>query len=105
MYLLFIWRLDLMIVMGANPLLGPLEGWALKILTFLGQNGTSFARGHFRAQKSLDFKSPPLPMALEMDFPPSKSLQVHWYFYVHEFCFRSILYSVFFILYYVVSFV
>ncbi len=44
----------------------------------LGQNGSSFARAHFRAKKSLDFQGPPLPMALEMDFPPSKSLQVHW---------------------------
>ncbi len=28
-----------MISMGANPLLGPLERWALKISTFWGQNG------------------------------------------------------------------
>jgi hypothetical protein len=38
-----------------------------QILLFLGPNGTRFARGHFRAQKSLDFQGPPLPMALEMD--------------------------------------
>ncbi len=34
---------------------------------FLCPNGTRFARGHFRAQISLDFQGPPLPMALEMD--------------------------------------
>ncbi len=42
--------------------------------TFLGQNDTCFARYHFRAQKSLDFQGPALPMALEMDLPASKSL-------------------------------
>ncbi len=41
---------------------------------------------HFRAQKSLDFQGPPLPLALVMDLPASKSLrsapckqQVHYY--------------------------
>jgi hypothetical protein len=37
-------------------------------------NGTRLARCHFRAQKSLDFQCPPLSMALDMDFPPFKSL-------------------------------
>jgi hypothetical protein len=44
-----------------------------------------FARCRFRAQKSIDFRGPPLPMALENDFPASKSLcpapyqqQVHY---------------------------
>ncbi len=41
MYLFFIWRLDLMIVMGANPFREPLEG---------GPNGTRFACGYFRAK-------------------------------------------------------
>jgi hypothetical protein len=41
--------------------------WALKILTFLGPNGTRCARCHFWANKSLDFQGPSLPMALEMD--------------------------------------
>jgi hypothetical protein len=36
------------------------------ISTFLGQNGTDFVRCHFRAQKSLDFQGPTLPMALVM---------------------------------------
>ncbi len=49
--------------------------WALKILTFLGPNGTRFARCRCRAQKSLDFQGPSLPMTIEMDFPPSKSLR------------------------------
>jgi hypothetical protein len=31
-----------------------------------GPNGTRFAGCHFRAQKSLDFQSPPLPIALVM---------------------------------------
>jgi hypothetical protein len=67
MYLLFIWR---GMLMRDNSFGGPLEGWALKIEAFLG-----FARCHFRAQKSLDFQGPPLPMALEMDFPALKSLR------------------------------
>jgi hypothetical protein len=36
-------------------------------LTFSGPNGTRFARCHFMAQKSLDFQSPPFPMALVVD--------------------------------------
>ncbi len=31
--------------------------------TFLGPNGTLFARSHFRAKKSLDFQGPPLSNA------------------------------------------
>ncbi len=34
------------------------------ISTFLGPNGTRFARCHFRVQKSLDFQGPSLPMPL-----------------------------------------
>jgi hypothetical protein len=56
---------------------GHWKGWALKISTFLGPNSTRFARGHFRAQKSLDFQGPPLPMALKMDFPPMKIITRH----------------------------
>jgi hypothetical protein len=38
------------------------------------KNGIFIAvRCHFRAQKSLHFQGPPLPMALEMDLPASKS--------------------------------
>jgi hypothetical protein len=55
MYLFFIWRLDLMILMGA--ITWPLERVGLENLYF------------FLAQKSLDFQGPPFPMALEMDFP------------------------------------
>jgi hypothetical protein len=36
--------------------------------TFLDPNCTPFALCHFRAQKSLDFQGPLLPMALKMDF-------------------------------------
>ncbi len=39
-------RLALMLLMGANPLLGPLEGVG---------------------PENLDFRDPPLPMAIEMD--------------------------------------
>jgi hypothetical protein len=62
MYLFFKWRfrLDLMILSGANPLLGPLE-------EVKGPNGTRFARCNYRAPKSLDFQGPPLPVALVMD--------------------------------------
>jgi hypothetical protein len=49
-----------MILMRANLLLRPLEGVG-------PENGTRFARFHFRALKSLDFQGPPLPMALAMD--------------------------------------
>jgi hypothetical protein len=49
--------------MQENPLLWPLEGVGPESETFLG-----FARCHFRAQKSLDFQGPPLPMALEIGF-------------------------------------
>jgi hypothetical protein len=34
---------------------------------FLGPNGTCFVHCHFRAQKSLDFHSPPIPMTLVLD--------------------------------------
>jgi hypothetical protein len=49
------------------------------LLDFFGPNDTRFARCHFRAQKSLDFQGPPLPMALEMDIPASKSLRLATY--------------------------
>ncbi len=38
-----------------------------RISTFLGPYGTRFARDHFRAQKSLDFQAPSLPIARVMD--------------------------------------
>jgi hypothetical protein len=41
MYLFFIWRFDLMNLMGGQiHYLGHWKGWALKISTFLGPNGT-----------------------------------------------------------------
>jgi hypothetical protein len=40
--------------------------------TILRAIGTPFTCFHFRAQKSLYFQGPPLPMALEMDLLPSK---------------------------------
>ncbi len=49
-----------MILMQENPLLGLLEG---------------VVAISFRAQKSLNFQGPPHPMALEGNFPASKSLR------------------------------
>ncbi len=51
------------------------KGWALKISTFSGPNVTRFARCHVRIQKSLDFQGPRLPIALEKDLLPTKSLR------------------------------
>jgi hypothetical protein len=49
-----------------NHYSGHWKGWALEMSTFLGPNGTRFARSHFRAQKSLGFQGSPLPMPLVM---------------------------------------
>jgi hypothetical protein len=51
-----------MILMRTNPLLRPLEGVGPENLNFFGIKWHSF-----RAQKSLSFQGPPLPMALEMN--------------------------------------
>ncbi len=63
-----------MILRRADPLLWPLEGdWARPLpgnLTFLGPNGTRFARCHFSTPKA----SIPL-LALVIDVPASKSLR------------------------------
>jgi hypothetical protein len=56
----FVWRLD-MILTHANPLLGLLEG-------------VGFTRFYFRAQKSLDFQSPPLSLDLVMDVAHIKTI-------------------------------
>ncbi len=66
-----------MIWSGLHPLFGPLEGVGLKISTFLGPNGTRFPCGHLRAEKSLNFQGPPLPMALEMDVAHIKIISSH----------------------------
>jgi hypothetical protein len=44
--------------------------------TFLGTNGSLFARCHFRAQKSLDFQGPPLPMALCNPSSPHQNVNI-----------------------------
>jgi hypothetical protein len=57
-----------MILMWANPLLGPLEGECPEngnLLCFFRQ---------FRVQKRFDFYGQNLPMTLEMDLPTPKSL-------------------------------
>jgi hypothetical protein len=67
MYLFFSMELGLKdFEVGYNHYSGHWKGWALKISTFLGPNGTRFAYGHFRAQKGLNFQCPPLPMAHKM---------------------------------------
>ncbi len=38
-------------MMGANPFRGPLEGWALKIETFLGPEMAASEASAIRAQK------------------------------------------------------
>jgi hypothetical protein len=63
-----------MILMRANPLLGPLEGAGPENLDFLSPNGSRFACCYFRAQKSLNFQGPTLPVALEINLSASKSL-------------------------------
>jgi hypothetical protein len=55
MYLFLDGALYLMILMGANPLLGPMVP---ENLDFMSQNATRFARCHFGAQKSLGFQGP-----------------------------------------------
>jgi hypothetical protein len=65
-----------MVLMWANPLLGPLEGEGPENLDFLGLNSTRVSRCHFRAQKNLDFQCPPLPMPFEMDTWPHQNRYV-----------------------------
>jgi hypothetical protein len=57
-----------MFLMRANPLQGPLEGWALKIKTMYGNEREASA---IRAQESRDFQSPPRPIAHKMELPSS----------------------------------
>ncbi len=45
--------------------------------TFLGPNGTFYARCHFRAQKVSIFRAPPPEMALVMDMPPQNHYFPH----------------------------
>ncbi len=64
-----------MVLRGATSLLGALEGVGPKNLDFFGPKWHSFRTWHFRAQKSLDFQGPPLPMPLVMMLHPSKPLR------------------------------
>jgi len=61
--------LYVMILMWANPLQGPLEGWAMKIKTIYGNEHEASA---IRAQESRDFQGPPRPIALVIDLPSSR---------------------------------
>jgi hypothetical protein len=61
MYLLFIWRLYLMFLRRATSLLGALEGVGPENIDLFGPRRDSHC--HFRAQKSLDFQGPPLPIS------------------------------------------
>jgi hypothetical protein len=64
MYQLFLWRLYLMVLRGATSLLGALEGVGLKILTFLGPNGTRLARAISGPKKVLIFRAHPFQCPL-----------------------------------------
>ncbi len=63
-----------MVLRRANPLFGALEGVGPGNLDFFGPKGPRFARSYFRAQKSLDFQGPPLPMPLVMDLDSLKTI-------------------------------
>jgi hypothetical protein len=77
MYLLFLWRLYLMVLRAATSLLSftrALEGVGSENLNFFGPKWHSLCSCHFRAQKSLNFQGPPLPMPLVMMLHASKAL-------------------------------
>jgi len=65
--------------MGANPLLGPLEGLGHESLYLFGPKQLSLHSSCFRAPKSLDFVGLTLPMALVMDLPLSNTLHTGLY--------------------------
>jgi hypothetical protein len=68
-------RLDLMILMVANPFRGPLEERGLEDRDFFGPEIAMRKASEIRAQKSRDIQGPPLPMVPVMDLPASKSLR------------------------------
>jgi hypothetical protein len=74
MYLLFIWGWTWG-GMGGNPFLGAFEGVGPEISTFLGTNGTRYARCHSRAQKRLDFRAHRFKIPSLWITPPSKSIR------------------------------
>ncbi len=63
MYLFLKWRLHLITLMRANPLLGPLEGVGHENLDSFGP------------KKVKIFQGPPLVIALVMDLPATNSLR------------------------------
>jgi hypothetical protein len=85
-----------MILMQKNPIRGPLEGWALKIETFLGPEMAKWPRAKrvpfgpkyalfgpkchslrslpFQGPRKSRFQGPPLQTPLVMDFSP---IQIH----------------------------
>jgi hypothetical protein len=75
---------DEIILMGANQFRGPLEGVGpeihvhnitnLKIETFLGLEMATCEASAIWTFYVHEFQGPPLPMALQMDLSPSKSL-------------------------------
>ncbi len=62
---------DVMNLMRANPLQGPFEGMGPENRDFFGLEMATSKVSAIWAQKSRDFQSPHLPMALVMDLPPS----------------------------------
>jgi hypothetical protein len=73
MYLLFILGGKYGFGWGSNPLRRAFEGVGPEISTFLGPKGPSYARSHFRAQKSFDFRAHPKCPSLYIT-PPSKAV-------------------------------
>ncbi len=68
-----------MVLRAATSLLGALEGVDPEKLDFFGPKWHSLCLCHFRAQTSLDFQGPPLPMPLVMMLHASKPFKNNRY--------------------------
>jgi hypothetical protein len=66
MYLFFIWRLDLKILMGANPLLRPLQGVGHEISTFWAFLGRGRVPKKTTKKTMGFFLPPPLTVLLQV---------------------------------------
>ncbi len=59
----------IMVLMRASTYLGVFEGLGPEFSTFLGQNGTRFARSHLMPQKSLEFRPQPFKWTSQCTCP------------------------------------
>jgi hypothetical protein len=76
LYLFFIWRLDLMILLRANPLLGPLEGVDPENLDFLRLKMALALLAAISGPKKVSiFRAHPFQWPLKWMLPASKSLR------------------------------